>query len=60
MLFFYMTLVEHLRNWITPPFRWLDYVFGPPPRVGQAGGMEFTYSYYYDDENPPDWVQRDN
>jgi hypothetical protein len=61
LLFFYMTLAEHLRNWIAPAFNWMDYVFGPEPRVGREGGLSFQFSYYYDDEDPPDWLsQRDS
>jgi hypothetical protein len=56
LLFFYMTLAEHLRNWIAPAFDWMDYVFGPKPRVAYEGGMTFEYSYYYDEDNPPDWL----
>lgn len=57
LLFFYLSLVEHLRNWITPNFDWLDYVFGPTPRA--TTGMNFQYSYYYDDDHPPEWLGQD-
>lgn len=53
LLLFYMTLVEHLRNWITPPFDWLAYVFGTR---SAPTGLEFSYSYWYDEDSVPSWV----
>jgi hypothetical protein len=53
LLFFYLTLAEHLANWITPPLRWLDYVLGSDP---SGRRMQFNYAYWYDEQNPPDWV----
>jgi hypothetical protein len=53
LLLFYMSLVEHLRNWIAPKINWVEYVFG---RGGSGNPLSFTYSYWYDETNPPDWV----
>lgn len=46
LLFFYMTLVEHLRAWITPRFDWLDYVFG----YDRKRALTFEYSYFQDED----------
>lgn len=52
LLFFYLSLVEHLRNWISPPINWLDYVFGPD---GSRHPLNFSWGYWYEEEdNPPD------
>jgi hypothetical protein len=57
VLFFYLVLVEGLRNWITPPMSWLDYAFGPEHA---RHPLSFEFSYWYQDENdPPDWVSMD-
>ncbi len=47
LLFFYMSLVEHINHWITPPISWLDYVFG---KNWSASPLTFQYSYWVDDE----------
>lgn len=45
LLFFYLSLLEHLRAWITPPFNWMEYVFGPNSTSSTFG---FRYMYWYD------------
>jgi hypothetical protein len=55
LLFFYLTLAEHLANWITPPMRWMPYVFGRPENQSP---IEYKYAYWYDDNDPPDWLTR--
>jgi hypothetical protein len=55
LLFFYLSLAEHLRNWVTPPFSWFDYVFGAD---GASPGFSFSWSPWYDEDDPPDWVAR--
>jgi hypothetical protein len=52
LVFFYVSLLEHLRHWITPPFSWLDYV------LGATSSLTFPYSYWYSEDTPPDWLQR--
>jgi hypothetical protein len=46
LLFFYLSLAEHLANWISPPIRWMDYVFGS--NVPGQTSLTFQYSYYSD------------
>jgi hypothetical protein len=46
LLFFYLSLAEHLANWISPPIRWMDYVFGS--NVPGQTSLTFQYSYYTD------------
>jgi hypothetical protein len=46
LLLFYLSLAENLANWISPPVRWMDYVFGSNT-PGQTS-LEFQYSYYTD------------
>ena len=52
LVFFYLSLLEHLRHWITPHFSWLDYLLGP------TSSLSFPYSYWYDELNPPEWWLR--
>lgn len=47
LLFFYLSFIEHLRNWITPPIDWVDYVFG---RDGRGTTMKIPYGYWYDED----------
>jgi hypothetical protein len=55
LLLFYLSLVEHLRNWISPAINWMEYVFGPDML---STTMEFPYRYWYDDTKPsPQWVR---
>jgi hypothetical protein len=46
LLFFYLSLAENLANWISPPIRWMDYVFGS--NVPGQTSLTFQYSYYTD------------
>lgn len=43
LLFFYYTLMDHLANWISPPPKWLDYVFG---KDGAGNTLSLQYSYW--------------
>jgi hypothetical protein len=56
LLFFYLTLMEHLANWITPPLRWMPYAFGPVP-AGTKSPIDFKYGYWYDENDPPQWAK---
>ena len=39
---FYVSLIEHLNHWISPPMDWLEYAFSPAP-----GNVQ--YAYWHDD-----------
>lgn len=39
---FYVSLIEHLSHWVSPPMDWVDYAFMPPP-------SDLRYSYWYDE-----------
>lgn len=57
LLFFYTLLVEHLRNWISPPMSWLSYAFGPEQA---RNPLAFEFEYWYPDEDdPPGWAKAD-
>jgi hypothetical protein len=57
LLFFYTLLVDHLRNWITPPMSWIGYAFGPEEA---RNPLSFEFEYWYPDkDNPPDWARAD-
>jgi hypothetical protein len=57
LLFFYAILVDHLRNWISPPMSWVSYAFGPEEA---RNPLSFEFEYWYSDpDHPPDWAIAD-
>lgn len=51
VLYFYLSLADHLANWITPPIRWLDYASYVP-----EGGLETRFWYDESGDDVPPWA----
>jgi hypothetical protein len=47
ILFFYLSLIQHLANWIPSSAPWLEYVFGSNTSISRP--FEFQYQYWQDE-----------